>query len=409
MCSPSNLGVDILGARGAISEMIDRARKLVTFFLAVFLWLHAVLFFNPQTAIVDKLGQFLSLDSAEVIPILLLVTFSLLSGTGYWRMFKSLLYIYFFPFVILWYAVVAFVVALGRINGWLNAQRAMPQEKGAAILGSANIESVAVAAVPQGVNTNAAGSQQHAPFRKLLLRPFQKFTFLWCILLVVSNHRPVLWLCLAIVLIHLARNVFSLLKFLFFSEVWWGRFRPMLFAGLRKSLDTLQSVTPEIDLTSELRTLVTQITWWEKVLNFLKDPYLVSRWGTLIVGFALGVVYLYFALIFSFCYHSIAILGGVQFEWPEAFVTSVFMPLLIGNIPRAPTALLVMGGIHGSLVVAIGIGTIITFFRRKLEDIRRSAYEMSRLLADQTVREKFLILESLISDARSFSKNNPVS
>jgi hypothetical protein len=43
-----------------------------------------------------------------------------------------------------------------------------------------------------------------------------------------------------------------------------------------------------------------------------------------------------------------------------------------------------VGGIQCSLILAVGVGTIVKFFRRKLDDIHESAEEMSARLADQT-------------------------
>jgi hypothetical protein len=152
-------------------------------------------------------------------------------------------------------------------------------------------------------------------------------------------------------------------------------------------------------------SVATSIT--EQVGHFWKaDPgqspkapkYLVSRWGALAVAAVLTAVYAYFAFFFSFCYHTIAYLGGVAYPWPDALVTSAFMPFFIGDLPKHSIAVRLLGGVHGTLVVAIGVGAIVNFFRRKMNDIRKSAEDMSNLLANQDVREKYLILEQRVKN-----------
>ena len=45
------------------------------------------------------------------------------------------------------------------------------------------------------------------------------------------------------------------------------------------------------------------------------------------------------------------------------------------------------------LVVTVGIGTIVNFLSRKLEAIRKAATELSDRFADQSIRDKYIILE----------------
>ena len=42
--------------------------------------------------------------------------------------------------------------------------------------------------------------------------------------------------------------------------------------------------------------------------------------------------------------------------------------------------------------VGVGIGTIVEFFRRKLDSIRRAAMEYSDQLADERIQEKYSVL-----------------
>ncbi len=122
----------------------------------------------------------------------------------------------------------------------------------------------------------------------------------------------------------------------------------------------------------------------------------MSRWGALIVAAVFGTIYAYFGLLFSFVYYSLAYLWGASFAWTDAIVTSEFIPFLITDLPKMAIVRLV-GGIHCTLIVAIGVGTVVSFFRRKLEDIRKGAEDMNKRLADQSVREKYLILEQKAS------------
>ena len=387
--------------------MADRIRRTTTFVLALFLWLHAILFLDFQSPLITKLSGFAKLTSSEVVLLVLLFAFSLVAGAGFWRMLLSILYIYFFPFVLFWRLFQIFVVVLRLLNAWFNAQRGAQGSESAAT--TTTIQATAAPPI-QPAATTKPGVKKDKSLWHYLLRPFQKFTFLWCILLLVTTHRSILSICLVVVSVQLARKVFFVLKFLYFSDVWWQKYRPVMFAGLQKSLDAFDAITPDVGPSNELKNLIGQLDLWEKILNFLTDSYLMSRWGALIVAAVLGTIYTYFAFLFSFLYHGLAYAWGVQFPWPDALVTSAFIPFLITDLPKVAVVRLV-GGIHCALIVAVGVGTIVRFFRRKLDDVRKSAEEMRKRLTHQSVREKYVLVreKSLTIEQKTTAQSAPTS
>jgi hypothetical protein len=135
-----------------------------------------------------------------------------------------------------------------------------------------------------------------------------------------------------------------------------------------------------------------------KVMNFLKDPYLVSRWAWVLGILFFGLIYTYIAVLFSFAYYGIARVSSVSYSWPDALIASLFIPFFISELPKV-LALKFLGGLHCLLVVAVGIGTLVNFIQRRLRSIHSSAIEISDRLADQNIREKFLILEAKLATA----------
>jgi hypothetical protein len=235
---------------------------------------------------------------------------------------------------------------------------------------------------------------------RFLLRPFRRFTFLWCILLLVTTHIVVVWLCLIVVLGQLAQKIFGILKIVLFSDPLLNKIGSVAFAGLKAALITLSAVTSDAKPTNELKNLWGQLSTWKKILDFLKDPYLMSRWALVIGIIFFGSIYMYIAFLFSFAYYGIARVGGVHFPWPDALVASVFILFFISELPKL-LAIEVLAGIQCVLVVGVGIGTIVNFLRRKLDSIRRAAKEYSDQLADERIQEKYSILEQKFSTTTS--------
>jgi len=280
------------------------------------------------------------------------------------------------------------------MNRWFKAQATPPQ------LGSSLIVEQSEPAIAPVLPTNRIVTKKTtAELLRFLLRPFRRFMLLWCILLLVTTHIEIVWLCLIVVLAQLAGQIWIMLKILLFTP-WAGeslrKLGPALLTPINNALAALAVVTREAAPTDELKNLWNQLTIWRKVVDFLKTPYLLSRWTWVLGIVFLATVYVYIAILFSFAYYGIARVSGVAYPWPDALVTSMFIPFFISDLPRI-LAIKLLSGIHCLLVLGVGIGTIVNFLNRRLDAIRRAATDISDRFADESIREKYVILEEKFS------------
>lgn len=290
----------------------EGVRRTTTFLLAMFLWLHALFFVNVQSTLISKCTRFLRLTASEAVLLALLVIFSFLAASGFWKTLRSLAYIYFFPFVLLGYVFYWGFLMLRALNRWFQAQ-ATPQRGGSLVVGQ-NASAIAPA-LPASSGSGVGAKKTAAELLRFLLRPFRRFMLLWCILLLVTTHVAVVWLCLIVVLAHLARQIFVMLKILLFAPWLTENLRkigPALLTPLNNALGALTAVTRETAPTPELKNLFDQLNIWRKVLAFLKDPYLLSRWAWVLGIVFLASIYIYIAFLFSFAYYGIARVSGIS-------------------------------------------------------------------------------------------------
>ncbi|MGH9714226.1 MAG: hypothetical protein ACRD5M_13090 [Candidatus Acidiferrales bacterium] len=381
----------------------ETVRKATTFLLAMFLWIHALFFLNFQSPLITRSAHLFRLTVSEILLFGLLVIFSFVTGSGFWKALLSLAYIYAFPFVLLWYALYACFLILRGIHRWITTQ-ANPELIDAPV--SEQSASPVVSQRPASSAIHVGARKGIAELLRFLLRPFQRFTFLWCILILVTTHVSVLWLSLIVVLLQLGRKIFGILKVMFFSDPWLRKIGNAFLTGLDTTLAGLSAVTRETAPTNELKNLQNQISLWAKILDFLKDSYLVSRWAWVLGILFLGSVYTYIALLFSFAYYGIGRVSGVSFSWPDALVTSLFIPFFVSELPKV-LALKLLGAIHCSLILAVGFGTVVNFLRRRLDSIHAAATEFSDRFADQSIREKIIILEEKSAAAPAKTSPSP--
>ncbi len=386
----------------AMQLLSERIRKATTFLLASFLWIHAVLFLNFQSTLIANCTRVLRLSTSEFVLFALLVTFSFLTGSGFWKTLLSRLYIYFFPFVVLGYALYLCFLLLRRMNRWFKSQ-ASPQ-LAAPLVANQGATSAIVPVLSASPESRISSKEGALRLLRFLLRPFQRFMLLWCVLLLVTTHIGIVWLCLIVVLANLARKIFLLLTILLFSDPWLKKAGTALTGGLQNALAALAAITLDSAPDNELQNLWNQLSLWRKILEFLKDPYLMSRWAWVLGILFFGSIYIYIAILFSFGYYGVARASGIQYSWPDALLTSVFIPFFISDLPKV-FAERFLGGIQCLLVVVVGVGTIVNFLRRKLDTVRRAATTLSDRFYDQNVREKYVVLEARFSPTSKPSSN----
>jgi len=368
----------------ALSESI---RKITTFLLAIFLWSHALFVLNLQSTFAARCAQYLRLTISETILLALLVIFSFASGSGFWKPFRSLLYIYAFPFVLFWKLLYWFFRTLGALNRWFKAQA----YQSADTLVVEQKELPAPPSTPTTAPAKPGAKERTKEFLNLVLRPFRRFTFLWCILLLSASHIQIVWVCLVVLMLHLARRIFSLLKVMLFFDPYMKRAIEKMFDIVGNAVDAIDAFTPDTTPSQELKARWNEVKTWKMITGFLRDEYLVSRWAWVLGAVSFGAIYVYIALLFSFAYFGIARVSGISYPWPDSLVASLFIPLFAKELPKT-ILLRVLGGVHCSLAVTIGIGTFFGFLQRRLFAIRTAATVVNDKLIDKIFEEKFLIL-----------------
>jgi hypothetical protein len=382
-----------------LGSLFEDVRRVTTFLLACFLWLHALFFFNTQSTLVAKYSRMVRLAPSEAVLCVLLVVFTFVAASGFWKSLLSLTYIYAFPLILIGRAMQCCFVILRMMNRWFKAQATPPQLRNSLLIEHGG----AGKAPPPPTSFSAQTDKKTTPTEILqfLSRPFRRFMPLWCALLLVTTHKLVAWACLLVILLQLVQQICVLLKLVLFTP-WLGatlnKIGPALLKPIHDHFRALGTVTRDATANDELKKLWDQLNLWRRILNFFSNRYLLSRWAWVLATIFLASTYSYIALLFSFAYYGLARVSGVSYSWPDAFVNSLFIPFFFSDLPKI-LAIKILSGVHCALVLGVGIGTIVNFLGRRLEAIRRAASDISERFADPNVYEKVLILQEKFAPA----------
>ena len=378
-----------------MASLSERVRKFTVFFLAALLWLHALFILNVQLSFASKVGYYLHLTASEALLLALLMVLSFASGSGFWRRFLSLLYIYAFPFVVFWRLMYWSFLGFRWLHRWFKAQ-ASPFIDTPLVIEQ---KESPLAAVPPSNATEKIGFNERAKeIVNFLLRPFRQSTFLWCILLLTSTHLQIVWPCLVVVMLHLARKMFGLLSVMLFFDPYLDKALAKLVEIVEKAASTVAAFSPDMTPSAELRNDLNQVNISMKITAFFKDDYLVSRWAWVLGIISFGFIYVYIALLFSFVYFGIARVSGILYPWLDSLVASLFIPLFATELPKT-LPLRFVAGIHCMLVLTVGVSTFFSFLQRRLGVVRTTATTLYEKLADEAFQEKVLVVGTKIAES----------
>jgi hypothetical protein len=375
-----------------MATLSENIRKITTFLLAVFLWAHALFFLNVQSAFAARFAQYLRLTISETILLALLVIFSFASGSGFWKPFRSLLYIYAFPFVLFWKFLYLLFRAMRALHRWFKSQAYPAVSESTLVVQKDSTP----ASPPQEAATKTKFKETVKEVLSFLVRPFRRFTFLWCFLLLTASHIAIVWVCLVVLALHLARRIFKLLKVMLFFDPLMKKFIDHMFNVTGTAVGMIDAFTPGAAPPNELRNQWNSLKFWRFVTGFLRDEYLVSRWAWVLGAVTFGSLYIYIALLFSFVYFGVARVSGISFPWITSLTASLFIPLFASELPKT-NLFRVIGGIHCALALTVGIGTFFGFLHRRLFAIRAAATVVNDRLVDKIFEQKYSALGALLA------------
>ena len=383
-----------------IAKSVDLARKITRFCLAVFLWSHTLFLLNVQSRILEYLKHRIHVTSAEAIVFVLLLTFTFVAGAGFGETLVNVVYIYFFPVVLLFYAFYWPIRALRFGFRKVSATRTADIPAGTLLVQATPTPIVLTAPISErksGAKENVEASVE------FLTRPLRKFTFLWCVLVLLASDKPIVWIALTVLLLQLVVKIWRVTRLFWSSKPFLAQAANWISKVLNDTTSKLTSLNFEVASLTDLKNLLNQIKGFKLVLGFLTKSTWFSR-----LTFGIGLVllvcaHLYFALIFSCVYVGTAKVAGLKLAWSNSIVISVFILAYVTELPNT-FMLRLLGGIHFTLFLALGAGTVVSYFRRQLEPLRSALVSVNMRLSEEDMQQRLNVLEIKVEAAETASK-----
>jgi hypothetical protein len=368
-------------------------RRLARFFLASLLWLHALLLFEVARPNLTPLAVRLHVNTGELVVISLIGAFSVLVAYGIGNLIVDLLYVYFFPFVLLYHCgrvAYKLIRLLNRVFARLGNDEVSPIDLHN-IPGwpSPVVQPSSFAAKPPE-GSPASTKKQSRRIRQLVTTPFLRFSLLWCLLLLLTSRPVLLWIALAVVLLHIGRVLVAIVGVAVFSTNWLSQLEDRIRARAETWINHILAANDTAPPDGMTQT-VSALASLQLALALLRNRQRVAQWATFLGLLVFGAVYLYLALLFSFAYCGVARLAHVPLTWSESLVSSIFIPFAFTDLPKNPW-LKTLAGFHASFVVVLGVSTVFGYLQKKLNWVFSIADDLNSRLQQPDVRTKIIVV-----------------
>jgi|HubBroStandDraft_6_1064221.scaffolds.fasta_scaffold02933_8 hypothetical protein len=360
----------------------SRIRSLLRFAVASLFWLNALFLFRVSSPQLEPVARFLRLGVPEIIVLFFLAMAAALTTYGLGSVILDLLYIYFFPFVLIYYLVRAAIYSFSLMYRVLWGEPPLEKWPPRISVPTLRVEQ------PQPPASQGIPQLEKRSVMTRVTRVFRHFTFLWCALILVTTRPPLLWIAVIVVLAQTGRTLLTIFQFVWQSSNWLGSLEGKIKAYAE---GLVRQAVEATEITENLRTVWSGLVSLQLAVNLLRNRRRVMQWAVLITLIAVAGVYIYVGILFSFGYYGVARVEGLAIRWRDFAVISLFIPISYTNLPKT-VAIGLIGGIHSIWTLVLGAGTIVAYLRRKMDSVYDTTVSLATQLQHKELQEKLVAM-----------------
>lgn len=366
-----------------LTKFLETFRRLIRLATAVAFWSNAFLIARLTTPPFADWAATIHLTLAEAAIISALVILTALRSYGLRKFSVDLAYVYFFPFVLIYYLCRLLVVAGKGVRHTFRRQR--PELAPATPPEVVEVKTTREGPCALGASKPRESGPNWRGFFRGASRLFLRFTILWGLLLIFASQEILVEIALVVVLGHLFRMLLKVGRLGWRCFKWLSAAEQNLTIYVEGLFARLASIDLSSELTPDQRQVVSILVAIRTSLKLLPAINRVARWAVTSSLWAFGAVYSYLALLFSFAYYGAARVQSIPYTWPQALVTSVFIPALVGHLPRN-AFLMLLGAIQWTIFAGLGLGALVTYYNRRLAELQRVTQLVNERLQNPNIR-----------------------
>jgi len=177
-----------------------------------------------------------------------------------------------------------------------------------------------------------------------------------------------------------------------------------MIAYFTESIDALSGADVAGTPVRDLRNLINKLRGSNSYSGLLQTT--AAFWLSTMIALPpfLVLTYVYFAVLFAFAYIGVSRIVGMPLTLGDAIRYLVVHSVLMLLICQRAHSSEILGGVHCVLVLTLGVGAAMNYFRRQLEPLQNTVAVLQVRLADENLRERYLVIQEKIKSVDETKK-----
>jgi len=385
--------------------------KWIRFSAGLAFWLHAFLLFALPVPPLEDVANRVGMNASEMLLGLFFISMAVLNLYGFWKFVLDILYVYTFPFIFIYkFCAMAFKVAHrltqraftllslpGASYTWVDFAKQWTADDSpwlALAKPSANqvINTVAVEA-------KAEESKTGKIIRKILL-PLKSFTLAWCLVIVSTDKKWLMFTGLIVVCVHLALFVIRLATGIFSVKRLMTDAEQKILAHVRALYDLFAAATDDALANQDIANAANMLALFRGAAFLLIQRAEIRYLFVFATFVAYAGIYVRISMLFGFIYLGIAKLHHVPLTFADSMVATFVMPVSYTNLPH-DWLIQLAEDFHTFIAVFLGAETLYSYIQSKLEGIQLAATGIYAMLDPVEVRTRMAVSAKRAAALRS--------
>lgn len=223
-------------------------------------------------------------------------------------------------------------------------------------------------------------------------KPFTEFSLLWSLIILTTGNRVIIVIATTVALYCAGRAMYELWDFTSDASSWIEKLKGTFASRIATHVGQVRA-WEEMTQIDEVTKAANALKMLESIFMFIADN---KRFLTKVTaGFSIVVsliFYCYISFVFSCAYVGMAKIQGLPTNWPDFFVTSLFIPIAFTNLPRnVPIELI--GGLQAVAILALGWNIFVRHMNNGFKRVALAASELRGPFEDRVLKVKYALIE----------------
>ncbi len=223
-------------------------------------------------------------------------------------------------------------------------------------------------------------------------KPFTEFSMLWSLMIITTGNRFIIVVATLVALYCAGRAIYELWDFTSDASTWVEKLKGTFASRIAAHVGQVRA-WEEMTQIDEVTKAANALKMLESIFMFIADNKRFLTKVTAGVSIVVSLIfYCYISFVFSCAYVGIAKIQGLPTNWPDFFVTSLFIPIAFTNLPRnVPIELI--GGLQAVAILALGWNILFRHMNSGFKRVALAASELRGPFEDRVLKVKYALIE----------------